>query len=169
MKPGKGIFTLDTLLLTIVSLSIVCAIMVKLFYTENQSIHPVNIEIPVELNKKPEIVGFIRNSINTINSWNEIFNELLQEQKRLIDSKKRSSIYRQVKLISLSEKYLSEQRQFSKACDAIYRKANTYSQSLERDEKKALEGFVRIVSAKEKQITNMSSSILLVNSNVRQK
>jgi len=167
MKSGKKFFNLDTLLFTILIFSLSCAVMVKLFFSERQSIQPVQVEIPVGLNKKPEIVGFIRNSINTINNWNETFNKLLLEQKKLIANKKSSNIYQQVKLISLSEKYLSEQNQFSKACDAIYQKADIYSRNLEGEEKKALEDFVRIVSAQEKQIVSMSNSILLVNSNLR--
>lgn len=160
MNNWKKYLSKESLVLALLISSLFFAVLLKVNTPEQPVLQPLTAEIPFELQRDPEISGFIKQTINTINYWSAVFNDLILEQKRVISENSKSNIYQQVRLINLSEKFLTEQNQFSKTCDSIYRRADVISTDLSSDKKNAFNQFIEQVADHEQKINVLSHSLL---------
>jgi hypothetical protein len=139
-----------------VSLSVLClALIIRYSDNNNRKIQPIEVEIPLALTDEAEISDFIHYSANTLNLWGTNFNELISEQEKLSTKGKKITIYQQVKLINLADKYITEHNKFQIVCDDIYEQALIHSQNLDEPKKIAINEFIEKVKNYENQVLQL--------------
>jgi hypothetical protein len=167
MRRQSARFSIDTLVILLLCVSVLTAGIIKLRSQHERIINPLAVEIPEVLQKHYDAVVFIRQSTSAINHWSELFNQILKEQIDLNENKNSTTIYQKVRLLNLTDRFLTGQDQFTMVCEEIDERAMSLAMNMQDEEKEALFEFVDKIRTQKQLIIQLCNPQNIITGEIR--